>query len=117
MVSKKKLFKLLFFRPLVWPYEYSTGMLSLAAKKLSAKDCFEMLGQVLRWTEHAPRADCRDGEALAAAARGGHAEAVRLLPAWPEHAPRADWQCRRALQLTEEPEVVRLLQAQLGQQA
>ena len=42
--------------------------------------------------EHPPRADCRDGEALVAAAAEGRVDVCRLLLGWPEHAPRAD--CR-----------------------
>jgi hypothetical protein len=47
---------------------------------------------ILELPGNAPRADCRDGEALVSAAIAGHAEAVRLLLEWPNHAPRAD--CR-----------------------
>ncbi len=44
---------------------------------------------LLEYKEHAPRADCRDGVALVAAAEGGHVDVVRLLLEWKEHAPRA----------------------------
>ena len=44
---------------------------------------------LLTWPEHAPRADCKDGLALVAAATGGHEKVVRLLLAWPCHAPGA----------------------------
>ena len=52
---------------------------------------------LLEWGEHAPRADCQDGEALVIAAVGGHEAAVRLLLGWREHAPRADCQGGRPL--------------------
>ena len=55
---------------------------------------------LLSWPVHAPRADCRDGQALVWAAERGHIDVVRLLLEWPVHAPRADCQNGKALSLT-----------------
>ncbi len=48
--------------------------------------------RLLLESEHAPRADCQDGEALLSTALTGHVPVARLLLEWPEHAPRADCQ-------------------------
>ena len=47
--------------------------------------------------EHAPRADCLEGEALVRAAGGGHEVVVRLLLRWQQHAPAADCKDGEAL--------------------
>ena len=47
---------------------------------------------LLGWAEHAPWADCREGQALVEASAVGHLAVVRLLLGWGEHAPRADCQ-------------------------
>ncbi len=72
----------------------------------------EVVRLLLSWPEHAPRADCLDGEALVNAAERGHVDMVRLLLSWPEHAPPADSRNGQALVFAAERghvEVVRLL--------
>jgi ankyrin repeat protein len=49
----------------------------------------EVMGMLLRLQHNPPHADCQNGRALSAAARGGHASAMRLL-LLSDHPPRAD---------------------------